>query len=197
MIEHKVWRGPKWKQGITGQRIAIVGYSHHRDPEHADNNDFTIRVVCKFLNGELARNALFTTVPSYFGYSDHAEFWKSVWFFNFISECIGTGDKKYATAIPNQIERAQRRFLRILQKEEIQKVFVFTTKGWSNCPYTDEEKEDKNCAPLGPDPKDGTWGKYTFGKREVLAFGFRHPQFADKKRMKSAVGRALSKKVGS
>lgn len=197
MIEHKVWRGPNWKQGIKGQRIAIMGYSHHRDPKHVDNNQFTIGVVSKFLNDDLARNAIFTTIPGYFGYSDRAEFWNSVWFFNFIPECIGTDNEKYATASPDQIERAQKRFMKILQKEAIQKVFVFTKKGWCNCPYTDEEKKDKDCASLSPDSeKDVTWGKYSIGKRKVLAFGFRHPQFASKMRMKLAVGRALSKKVG-
>jgi len=31
MIEHTPWVGADYGLGIGGQRIAIVGYSHHRD----------------------------------------------------------------------------------------------------------------------------------------------------------------------
>jgi hypothetical protein len=200
MIEHEVWRGPNWKQGIKGQRIAIVGYSHHRDPTHLDNNQFTINVVRKFLSDDLARNALFPRVPGYFGYKsreDQKDFWNRVWFFNFIPKCIGEGNQKYATADSNLNELAKKRFEKILQKEKIQKVFVFTAKGWCNCPYTDEEKKGKCCASLGPELRDVTWGTYTFGRRRILAFGFHHPQYANKVHMTEAVSKALSKKVGS
>jgi hypothetical protein len=199
MIEHKPWRGRKRKLGISGQRIAIVGYSHHRDPKYADNDQFTKVVVRKFLSGDLKRNALFSTVPGYFGYNnreDRKEFWNRVWFFDLIPECIGTDDHKYDTAGPDSVERAKRRFMRILSEEPIQKVFVFTTKGWRTRPYTDEENDGKECAMLTPGRKDVTWGTYTIGRRKILAFGFHHPQGADKRRTKAAVKLALLRRLG-
>ena len=199
MIEHRPWKGPKWRPGISGQQIAIGGYSHHRHPGDADSGQFTIGVVRKFLSGDLKRNALFSTVPGYFGYEnreDWKEFWNRVCFFNFIPECIGTDEQKYATANSDLVERAKQRFKKILQEEPIQKVFVFTTKGWSNCPCTDEEKGGKDCAALTDSRKDGTWGTYTFGRRKILAFGFRHPQYANKERMTAAVKLALLHKLG-
>jgi hypothetical protein len=197
MVEHRPWIGPKSKLGISGQQIAIVGYSHHRNPDHVDGDRFTIGVVRKFLSCELERNALFSRVPGYFGYEsrkDRKEFWNRVWFFNFVPECIGTDEQKYATAKSDLVERAKQRFKRILQEDPIQKVFVFTTKGWRACPCTDEEKAGKDCASLGPEFKKVTWGTYTIGRRKVLAFGFRHPQGADKRLMTAAVSRALLRK---
>ena len=195
MIEHKPWKGPKRELGIDGQRVAIVGYSHYRNAKDADNEQFTICVVRNVLSGQQRGDSLFAAIPGYFGFKDRIEFWKRVWFFNFIPECIGTDEEKYATGSPDQIKRAGERFRRILQKERIQKAFVFTTKGWRHCPYTDEEKKGKDCASLGHGFDDVTWGNYTLGARKVLAFGFRHPQFAPKEHMRAAVSEALTRRL--
>lgn len=196
MIEHKPWCGPESNFGIDGQRIAIVGYSHYRDPKHPDNDEFTVGVMRKVLANDLARNSLFPRVPGYFGYERdrREEFWERVWFFNFIPQCIGTDDEKFSVAGYDLNERGRKRFLRILREAPIEKVFVFTTKGWSNCPYTDEERKEKCCATLGPAFKDVTWGTYTLDDRKVLAFGFCHPQRARKAHMRAAVNVALARK---
>ncbi len=185
---------PAAEVGHIGHRIAIVGYSHHRNPKHRDNNQFTLGVMEKVLSGELTGDSLFPRVPAYFGYDDRNAFWKRVWFFNFIPACIGNDDEKYATADTKQNLRAKQRFNRILQEEKIEKVFVFTTKGWSNCPSTDEEESGNSCPLLGPEFLGTTWGTYTIGRRKILAFGFRHPQFARREIMKSAVTEALSRR---
>lgn len=114
-------------------------------------------------------------------------------FFNFIPECIGTSDHKYATATKAQTLRAKERFERILRKEKPTKVFVFTTKGWRECPPTVQEKEGKHRPPLARGFKDVTWGKYVYGGHTVLAFGLRHPQFAKKAHMKAAIKKALTR----
>jgi len=195
MIEHEPWRGPDCKRGIEGQRIAIVGYSHHRDPNHEDNNLFTNCVLERVASGEKIRDSLFPRVPGYFGFENSAEFWRRVWFFNFIPECIGTSDMKYGVASPDLIGRAKERFTRILRTERpsIQKVFVFTTKGWSSCPDTVVEGRGGVCLRLGPQFDKVTWGEYRFGSRTVLAFGLRHPQFANRDDMTAAVSEALTR----
>lgn len=194
MIEHEPWRGPKCASGIRGQRIAIVGYSHHRNAKDADNKNFTINVAENFLRGSSKRDALFPVVPGYFGFEDRRDFWCRVRFFNFIPCCIGTDDKKYAAANSDLINRAKERFIKILQTERptIQKVFVFTTKGWSNRPNTDRE-DIEGCPYLGPEFEKVTWGNYTFGRRTVLAFGMRHPLGAKKVKMIAAVREAMSR----
>jgi hypothetical protein len=192
MIEHEPWRGRNRKSGIEGQRIAIIGYSHHRNPKHVDHDQFTNYVLRNVLSGRQKGDSLFATVPGYFGYEDRAKLWNRVWFFNFIPECIGTSDKMYAAGTSDQNERARKRFERILRKEKPNKVFVFTTKGWTNCPPTDQEKRGEKCARLDVAFEDVSWGEYTFGGHTVLAFGLRHPLFANKAHMRAAVKKALS-----
>jgi hypothetical protein len=171
-----------------------VGYSHHRDPKHADNNWFTKSVVETVVSGKKIGDSLFPRIPGYFGFEDRIEFWNRVWFFNFIPECIGTSDKKYATANVDLIERARRRFEKIIRRERphIEKVFVFTTKGWGNRPPTDREKRGEICTPLGLGFEDVTWGECTFDDHTVLAFGLRHSLSANKVQMTAAVKKALS-----
>jgi hypothetical protein len=194
MIEHEPWRGPNRESGIEGQRIAIVGYSHYRDARDPDCNQFTNNVVKAVISRKKIYDSLFPRVPGYFGYKDRAEFWKCVWFFNFIPECIGTNDQKYATAEGHLVERAKNRFKDILRQEKphIEKVFVFSTKAWPKCPFTVEEENDEDCTPLGVGFDGFSWGRYVFSDHTVTAFGLRHPQFAKKVHMTAAVKKALS-----
>jgi len=194
MIEHRPWRGAECESGVDGQRIAIVGYSHHRDPEHEDNDLLTYCVLERIVKGETIGDSFFPRVPGYFGFENRAEFWNRVWFFNFIPECIGTSDQKYGTANGELLERAKRRFKKTLRDEvpNIEKVFVFSTKGWSQCPHTAQEDKGEDCTPLGAAFGRFSWGRYVFSDHNVTAFGLRHPQFADKALMVGAVQKALS-----
>jgi hypothetical protein len=161
--------------------------------EHADHRGFTKVVVKRVLTGEQRGDSLFTVIPRYFGYDDRAAFWNRVLFFNFIPDCIGTSSNKYAVGDAQQIRSARERFERILQKEKPDKVFVFTTKGWKECPETVKEKRHESCTQLGEGFKDITWGKYVFNGHTVMAFGLRHPQYANKEHMRAAVKEALSR----
>jgi hypothetical protein len=192
MVDHEPWRGPYCESGIEGQRIAIVGYSHHRNANDVDNNQFTINVVRNVLIGKQKGDSLFATVPGYFGYANRVEFWNRVWFFNFIPECIGTSDEKYAVGTDGQIQRARARFMRILRVERPNKVFVFTKKGWPKCPFTAQEERGEDCTPLGDGFDDFSWGRYVFSDHTVAAFGLRHPQCACKAQMMAAVKKALT-----
>ena|SRR5665213_1552092 len=96
MIQHAPWKGRSNASGFKGQRIAIVGYSHYRSPRHADTYQFTKVVVERVLSGEQKGDSLFATVPGYFRIKYRADFWNRVLFFNFIPDCIGTSDNKFA-----------------------------------------------------------------------------------------------------
>jgi hypothetical protein len=195
MIEHKPWPGANYKSGIDGQRIAIVGYSHHRDPSYPDCADFTIDVVRRVISGKQKGDSLFATVAGYFGYEDRAAFWNSVMFFNFLPHCVGTTNQRYNHGTSAQIECGKERFLRILRKEKLDKVLVFTAKGWSDCPETQQEKAGKDCLALGPNFPSFSWGTYSADDHTVAAFGLRHPQYADGKLMRAAVQRILAMRV--
>ncbi len=49
--------------------------------------------------------------------------------------------------------------MRILRKEKPDKVFVFTRKGWNQCPETEEQKSGGRRVQLKSNPRD-TWGTY-------------------------------------
>jgi hypothetical protein len=150
-------------------------------------------VVGRVLTGEQRGDSLFTPISRYFGFEDRTAFWNRVLFFNFLPDCIGTSKHKYAVGTDSQVERAKERFLRILRKEKPHKVFVFTTKGWRDCPLTKQEQAGEHCTLLGSRFKDVTWGRYVFSAHSVIAFGLRHPQGANKTHMRAAVKEAMSR----
>lgn len=194
MIEHMPWPGSNYaKHGLNGQRIAIVGYSHHRDECDPDHNKFTESVMKQVVGEKDFRDALFPYIPSYFGAMHATEFWHSVLFFNFVPECIGTTKDRYKTASPELVNRARRRFLKILADQRPDKVIVFTRKGWNQRPRTFEEETGGRCRLLGRGfPASFTWGTYRTGRHSVKAFGLRHPQYANKETMLKAVKRILA-----
>jgi hypothetical protein len=183
MIEHKHWKR-KSTDGIEGQHIAIVGYSHYGDPQK-DSDRFTHWALNKFIAGEPIGDQFFPPIQSYFGYDGRPDFWNHVDFFNFIPECFASV-KKFATGDRALVERSQKRFLKILQREKPDKVFVFSRKGWNQCPYTEEEKLVGHCNHLKSDSED-TWGTYDLGGHTVQACGLRHPLYADAKRVRRSV----------
>jgi hypothetical protein len=192
VVEHAHWRGRNYLSGIEGQKIAIVGYSHHRKPEHQDHPEFTRVVLWKVLDGTQKGDSFFATVAGYFGCSDdQTAFWNRVVFFNLIPQCIGTSENRYRVGTACQHEDGRGRFTRILKKEKPNKVFVFTTKGWRECPLTAQEKEGKRCTPLADGIENVSWGRYVFDSHTVTAFGLHHPQYANKEQMKLAVRTAM------
>jgi hypothetical protein len=182
MIEHRHWKRTS-KKGIEGQHIAIVGYSHYRDLQAGkDSNEFTHTVMNTYLSGDRRMGAMFfPPIQRYFGYENHrVEFWSRVDFFNFVPECFASTDK-FASAARDLKTRSQDRFKKILSVEKPNKVFVFSRKGWNQCPDTVEATQ-----PLNANPKD-TWGFYEAGGHKILACGFRHPLFAKIEDMQLAV----------
>ena len=64
--EHEPWV-PNAFTPINGQKIAIVGYSHHREPQHEDSPGFTQWIVKRVLDGEQNGDSFFGPVSRYFG----------------------------------------------------------------------------------------------------------------------------------
>ena len=98
MVEHGPWVGGEYQlEGLNGQRIAIVGYSHWYEEGGKDDADVTTDVVAKVVRGEDSYEKIrfFVEIRDYFGYGCHQDFWPRVLFFNYLSECIGTGPDRY------------------------------------------------------------------------------------------------------
>jgi hypothetical protein len=188
MIEHKHWQRTS-KQGVQNQHIAVVGYSHYGDPRE-DSPGFTNWALKKFISGALIGNQFFPPIQSYFGYTGQADFWNRVHFFNYIPQCF-SGDNIFALADSKVVKLAQIRFLRILTKEKPEKVFVFSRKGWDQCPHTVEEQNGGRCNPLKSNPKDN-WGTYNCDGHQVRVCGFRHPLYANHDQVRRSVQEFLS-----
>jgi hypothetical protein len=196
MIAHIPWRGDAYAAGIEGQKLAIVGHSHWLGPDGEDDEDVTRSCLAKIISGEW-RIAFFTKIKNYFGIEEHSDFWHRVLFFNYLPDCIGFGEQRYGCGTPEQIVRAQARFLALLREHRPEKVLIFSNsegKGWRTCPPTCEEMNGTDCARLGEDfPPAFTWGTYDAGGYTVSAFGLRHPQTANSAVMKRAVRGILAR----
>lgn len=190
MIEHLHWRGCDYKAGIEGQRLALIGYSHwgEEDDTPAEGTRTCIRRV---IAGEY-RLRFFTSIRNYFGFYSHSEFWRRVIFFNYLPESIGDGDERFNWGTEEQIHRAQKRFLSILENEQPHKVLVLTKKGWLSCPPTHEQNSPSEGPPLPLTGFPGfSWRTYELGGTVVRAFGLRHPQGANGELMRRAVRHVL------
>lgn len=182
-----MWRPKSGSKGISGERIAIVGYSHFYDPEkEVDRPELTRDVMRKIISGS-EKQRFFTSIRNYFDFTDDADFWNNVFFFNFVPDCIGNGDQRFKPASPRQIELGQQRVLRIIKKERLERIFVFSRKAWRDFPPTIEEKDHRPCHPLFPDLREPSWGTYLAGNRRILACGFEHPLGANGKFMRDAI----------
>jgi hypothetical protein len=157
----------------------------HR-PGTRDHEGLTRAVMKLVLAGKLNRNPFFSRIPAYFDYSDPSDFWLRVLFFNFLPCSVGGPDQKYARGTSQQAEMARCRFLRLLSEYKPTKVFVFTAKGWNECPDTSGP-----CVPLNPPAPLPSWGRYAINRRTVLACGFYHPQYATTAETRIAVQRFL------
>jgi hypothetical protein len=183
-IEHEPWL-PKNDDRVEGQKIAIVGYSHYVDG--SDRSSLTNEVVQCVVDREY-NFRFYKAIQGYFGFADPADFWNRVIFFNFLPDAVGPRSEKYAAGKTEQLERGRERFLRIINSEKPEKVFVFTSKGWRAFPETTvEEISGGVCTPLLEDEKEPNWGTYMAGDQRVLVCGFRHPQFSKGEDMRTQV----------
>jgi hypothetical protein len=67
------------------------------------------------------------------------------------------------------------------------RVFVFSTKGWNECPFTEGP-----CEGILPKHRFPEWGAYQIRGKRIPAGGFPHPQFANTKRMQDAIDKFRS-----
>jgi hypothetical protein len=187
MIDHDYWRGNTYSQGIGGQKLAVVGYSHYREQHEVDYDDFTKDTIKEVLSGK--NIGFFRSIAGYFGRK--TDFWEDAIFFNFIPDCIGTSDQKFLWGTKEQNRRGKERLLRIIGLEKPDILIAFTTKGWRSFPSTEEEKPTSaigNTIPLGASfSREFRWGTYRVDGHTVIAAGLRHPQGAHS----DAMGRAV------
>lgn len=181
-IEHKPWKGPNYTEGgINGQRIAIVGHSHHGDN---DTDNFTLETMSDVISGR-EHYGFFDKIPNYFGFQDNADFWNRVVFFNYLPDCVGPDEERYKYGTTDQIKRAKERFLRLLAEYCPQKVFVFGKTMWKELPPSREEGPNN---PLGDFKCDGFfWCTYEADGQVVMVFNLEHPERAPKERQTRAV----------
>lgn len=180
MIEHEIWKGCCFEQGIEGKKIFIIGNSHHLGNGENDVATLTRDVVARWIKGESLKTRFFRQIQEAFGEST-ATFWNKVVFFNFVPEAIGTSDQKHEKASESQIESGRKRFLEALGLYQPDLVLVFSNdegKGWRVLPKTDEELIDPKSLKRfeGENfPDHVEWGTYNVLGKEVKAVGARHP----------------------
>lgn len=110
MIEHTPWRREQYKEGLgqTGQRICIIGYSHYKEANEDDADDFTIHVLTAVSNGTSSER-FFTCIRNYFEFDNHLDFWRRVLFFNYVPHVIGNSDNRFGIANEQAVARANER----------------------------------------------------------------------------------------
>ncbi len=187
-MNHDPWHR-EIEDGLDHQHIAIVGYSHYRKETEKDYPGLTNKVMKDVLCGKQKGDSFFSTVPTYFGSRDRADFWRRVHFFNFVPEAFVYG-KKYAAANEDQVKKAGTRFIHIISELKPDKVFVFSRKAWIAFPEAIEEPNGL-CTPLNSDKTDN-WGSYDIGCKVVRVCGFRHPLFASTQKMQPSVSEFLA-----
>ena len=190
MVEHREWVGSEYDLGIEGQRIAIMGFSHHGNPD-GEGSDFTERTLEKVCAGR--SHAFFDQVQGYFGVPGREAFWNSVVFFNYLPDLVGSSDDRFGYGSPEQHERASERFMRILGRRCPDKVLVFSMKAWGSMGAL--RAADQKGKPLGAEgefPRRFGWRTYEVDGHVTAAFGLRHTQGAPKEMMVQAVRRVMS-----
>jgi len=186
MIEHDPWVDPLFdSEGIRGQRLGIVGYSCWIDDDHPR---YTIESVENVISGAWSNVRFFNGVASYFGMG-RAEFYNRVVMFEFVPCSIGGRQDRYARATAEQAAAGRERTLRLANEHEIDKLLFFSGKAWKSMPLGLEKSEGRRQF-LGDTRFE--FGHYQLGERQVTAAGLRHPQYASRALMVSAVEQILA-----
>jgi hypothetical protein len=179
MIEHTAWRGPSYEDGINGQRIAIVGYSHWGEVGE-DTVEKTRECIAKVISGDYKNIQFFTQVRNYFCYEDRRAFWYHVLFFNFLPNLVGGPNDRYGHGREEQRALGRKRFVRLIREHRPDKVFIFTGRHWAFGENSERQQ-------LGPDFPKFTWREYRGEGHSTKAFFLRHPQGASKELMRRVV----------
>jgi hypothetical protein len=191
-VEHEPWVGKEYSAGINGQHIAVMLHLHYFGTPEEECVNFTTSVIEDLSAGKRDDRNL-VKIQNYFGACCDVNFWSKVIFFNFLPNCIGTRENMRGHGTRAQKKRAEERFLEILFRHKVEKVFVFTRKGWKYCPRTRHE-ESTNDRPLslGNDFPKYDRGTYSQNGHTVEAFGLEHPERARADRLMSAVQFAMT-----
>jgi len=198
MIEHRPWIGPDYRRGIDGQRVMIVGYSHYLR-EDTDQDGATEDIINRITIKRETWGAFFTAIPKYFDFDDRVEFWNRVMFFNFIPECVGSKEKKFANGTSGQVERARERFVRLIRdaKPKPDRVLVLTTKGWRHCQQALREAGAEQCAATCNEAESPLHYRYNVNGHTTRILGLRHPQGAKNAQMAESVRSFLMEGYGA
>lgn len=188
-IEHQPWVGKEYSDGLDGQRIAIIGFSHHRAEDESDTTSFTFDVMQEVIDRD--PYAFFRQVRQYFDAKAVETFWNRVLFFNFLPDCVGSDNQRYGDGTPEQLQRGKQRVLKLFAEHRPHKAFIFSKKAWENFPPAREEANGGNCPKLGPEFGGFSLGTYDTGGFVVTAFGLRHPERAPYESIHKAVQHIL------
>jgi hypothetical protein len=196
MISHNAWvRRREFQDGINGQRIAIIGHSHHDDPNGSnepDDDANTERTLEHMLSGHPDwQFRFFDRVLAFFDYNTHAEFWPRVLFMNFLPQRVAG---IYDNGTPDQQQRGRDRFLKVMAEHKPDKIFVFSKKAWSQLPASLDRGPDNEYGeyPLGTAFPQISWCRYRFDNEISYAYGLKHPQYASVAKTRDAVRHILA-----
>lgn len=190
MIEHAPWIGNDYKDGIAGQKVAIVGYSHHHISNDYDAmTEDVVRKVRERLEG-YEKIRFFADIASYFGFRGKSDFWDKVVFFNFVPDMIGNSSKRFDKASEDQHRRGAQRSLRIMADLKPDKVFIFSKKACDQFPPSEDNVDGR------PNPKLGVqFERFGIGRYgNSTAIFLRHPQGANGSVLREAVAQGM--KIG-
>jgi len=178
-VTFRPWIGRNYRSGGNwGHRLLILGWSHYRQfafPEAL----YTRHVIRAHLHGEAGADHQFWTdvarvltgKPS-FTPDDRREFWRSVAFYNYIQEFVGSGPEGRPTK--SAWARSTAPFREVLRQLEPDGVLVLGRILWRNMLAQDLPGSDIGRA---PDEAVATQGRlYRTGPGKLaFAVGVKHP----------------------
>lgn len=183
-IVHAIWKGEEYADGLEGRRVMIVGNSHWLSENEPDTEGETLKVIGNVISGQWRDIDFFNHIRDYFGFRQHAEFWKRVAFMNYAPWAIGLGHQRYAQLGGDMVPAAKERLRREVDLLKPDLVFVLSKKiRWAmpEMSYLNEALPlpDSNVATLPTSPST----------RILL---LRHTQGAPKAKMIETVAAALA-----
>lgn len=177
-------------------RVLVVGYSHYCKEAEMDDEDVTVKVVQRVMFGE-ERKLFWSAIRNWFRFKTNPEFWGRVGFINYAPGPIGCEDEKFRDASDAELEGADKRLLNVMEKQQADVAFVFTSKGGADLKQRLAKYQPSISRLTLPDDKD-VRADYVFedvrltangrGYRIILAG---HPQGAHRKTMATMVDAVL------
>lgn len=182
-VVHNPWVGARYKDGVAGRSILIVGNSHWLAKDEPDSDAVTLQVLKRVVDRRYDI-AFFNHVRNYFGYENHADFWPMVAFMNFAPWAVGEGERRYSALTGKMALTGKARLVDKVRELAPDLVFVFSRKIQWALP---EMEYDQHALPL-PAAKIATMP----GIPRTRVVLMRHPQGAPKRLMTEAVSAALA-----